>query len=323
VATAALGQDGHRFSVSEPIFRFPDTPAGSVIEHEYVLRNEGIVPLRIRKADMSPPLRPTKLPAMVPPGGEATVRFRLDTAKLAGTYEGLIVLVTDNPAQPEIALKFEGEVVPPIEFRPMAAFYVSAQRGEAKSASIEIHNHREQPLEILQAESPSSRFTLQLETLAEGKRYRLSLTTLPDAPSGKKTEMITLLTSDPERPRLKVQANTLIRERVYAFPEQFDFGTLRPAALKGNLELLSGVSETLMVYRVNGKDFQITARSDIPFLHLHVVRSDAGDRYQITISVIPEKMSPGPVSGSVLISTNDPEFPVLTVPVKAVVTGSW
>jgi len=37
----------------------------------------------------------------------------------------------------------------------------------------------------------------------------------------------------------------------------------------------------------------------------------------------PEGLKFGAVSGSIVITTNDPEFPQLTVPVKAMVEGSW
>jgi len=318
VTAIGFGQDQPHPFVAAPDFSFLRTLAGAVIEHDYLLTNTSTSPLRILKADMTPPLRPSKLPASVGPGEQAIFRFRLDTTKVAGNYEGWIVLFTDDSVQPEIQLTFEGEVVPPTEFRPMAAFFVSTQRGNSKSSSIEILNHREQPLEILSVESSSNRFLLELRTLVPGKHYQLALTMRPDAVSGKTTETITLTTSDPDRPALKIQANTLVRERVYTFPDHIDFDLSQSPALRGNLGSMNGISQTLMVYQAGGKDFQITASTDAPFLDLHAIRSELGDRYQIEVSVLPEKLRPGILDGSIVITTNDTEFPRLVVPVNAV-----
>ena len=316
LATAiGLGQDRPQPLVAMPDFRFARTIGGAVIERHYLLTNTGAAPLRILRADMTPPLRPSKLPAIVGPGEQAMFSFRLDTAKVAGYYEGLIVLITDHAVQPEIQLTFEGEVVPPIEFRPMAAFFVSTQRGSSKSTSMEIFNHREEPLKILSVESSSNRFSLDLRTLVPGKHYELALTMHPDAVSGKTTEAITLTTSDPNRPVLKIEANTLVRDRVYTFPDRLSFDLPQSHTLKRNSGSMSRTSQTLMVYQAGGKDFQIAASTEAPFLELRTIRSELGDRYQIEVSVLREKLRSGPVDGSIVITTNDPEFSRLSVPV--------
>ncbi|MGH9777648.1 MAG: hypothetical protein ACRD5I_04480 [Candidatus Acidiferrales bacterium] len=78
-----------------------------------------------------------------------------------------------------------------------------------------------------------------------------------------------------------------------------------------------------MVYQVGGKDFQISVSTDVPFLELTPVASTKGDRFQIEVRVVPEKLQRGKYAGHILIVTNDPEFTRLEVPVRAVVDGSW
>jgi hypothetical protein len=41
------------------------------------------------------------------------------------------------------------------------------------------------------------------------------------------------------------------------------------------------------------------------------------------LSVVPAKLKSGPIKGLVVIDTNDPEFPHLTIPVTASVEDSW
>ena len=322
VASRSAAQDGPRVTVAEPSFGFTRTLAGQVIEHEYLVNNGGNKPVRLLKAHMTAPLRAVAMPAVIPPGKPVAVRLRLDTSWVAGQFDGQIVLVTDDPERPEINLTFQGEVVPLIEFDPLPAFFVSAQRGESKTASIEIINHQPIPLKIRKMESHSSRFVASLETIEPGKRYCLRLTMLANAPAGRATEAITLTTSDPAKPLLEIPANTLVRERVYTFPDLLNFGALQAEKLKGNLEQLSQVAQTLMVYQAGGKDFRISVNSDLPFLDLYAVRSNLGERYQIEVTVVPEKMKTGEFTGSIVITTNDQEFPKLVVPVQATVEGS-
>jgi hypothetical protein len=77
-----------------------------------------------------------------------------------------------------------------------------------------------------------------------------------------------------------------------------------------------------MVYQVGGADFRVTAETDLPFLVLSAERSARGDRYQITVSVIPEKIEPGEIRGSIFVTTNDAEFPRLAIPISGSIASS-
>jgi len=72
-----------------------------------------------------------------------------------------------------------------------------------------------------------------------------------------------------------------------------------------------------------GKAFRVIAQTDVPFLQLSTFQADLKDRYEIRLTLVPEKLKSGPVSGSIVILSNDEEFPRMTIPVKAVIEGSW
>src|SRR5262249_30195247 len=143
-------------------------------------------------------------------------------------------------------------------------------RGRTNGASLEIVNQDVEPLQIKEIQSPSSRYNVNLEPLEPGRRSRLDLVMRSDATPGRQTENITLLTSNKKQPRLVIQANTLVHERVYAFPETIDLGVINRSELKSNPNLTNLVSQTLMVYQENGKDFRATASTDLDALKLGV-----------------------------------------------------
>ena len=310
-----------------PKAAFPDTQftfnaiQGTEIEHEFVLRNEGAAALRILGVRWTAPLTFARVPAHIEPGGEVRMRVHLNTAELRGPFEGQILISLNDPVLPEARLLFQGRVVPSIELSPQPVFFVAGQRGERREAAIEIINHGSEALTIHSVEHPSERFTTRLETLEEGRRYRLSLILDPNGPGGRKTDTILVKTSSQVRPLIRIPANTYLRERVYTFPAAVDLGTLRLADIKEHPDLLQQTAQTLMVYQSGGSDFRVKASTNLPILDLKWERGPKGDRYQSAIALIGDKLQAGPINGSIVIDTNDPEFPSLVVPVTGVILG--
>ncbi len=314
-AVATLVADGPRAVVSESSFEFPKAIQGQVIEHTFVLHNQGSAPLRIQGVTLTPPLTLARMPAQIAPDQEVALQVKLDTAKIRGAFNGEIAVRLNDPQQPTVTFSVAGSVVPLIEFSPMAALFVSGPKGTGGEGSIEIINHDRDPLRILFLESASERFALKLDTVEDGRRYRLTLTMKPDGPGGKATDTIVLHTSNPTRPLLKVSANTYLRERVYTFPDVVDLGAIRLADVKADPARLA---QTLMVYQQNGTDFRVTFSTAAP-LAIRGERGPKGDRWQATVAIQDDALSPGPIRGSIVVDTNDPEFPQLTVPVAGTI----
>jgi hypothetical protein len=71
-----------------------------------------------------------------------------------------------------------------------------------------------------------------------------------------------------------------------------------------------------MVYKKNGADLKVEATTDLPNVRITSERGPAGDRYQLTLTLTADKSQAGPLSGNLLIRTNDPDVPSLTVPLS-------
>jgi hypothetical protein len=292
----------------EERFEFGGVLSGTAVEHDFIVRNTGSSPLLIQKVSMTTPLLATEMPVEVAPSAEGRIRFKLDTTNLAGKFDGAIVVSLNDAALPQASLSFTGEIVPPIELSPAPAFFVAGQRGHGGQAAIEIVNHEWEPLRIEKIEHRTDRFTTQLETLKRGQLYRLTLTLKPDGPGDKASDAILITTSSKRMPVLEVDANTYLYERVHAFPEVMDFGTLRVGGA-------NGTALTLMIYQEGGKDFQVKLSTDVSALSLKWERGSKGDRYEAKIGLIAEKIPPGTIKGSIFVDTNDPQFSRLVVPV--------
>src|SRR5262245_63392445 len=184
----ASASQGPRAVFTQRIVDFGTAVQGAKLVHEFVLKNEGVVALRIRGLQATAPLLPDRIPANIAPGSQVILRVRLDTTALSGDFEGIVRVLLDDPALAETNLTVVGRVVPPIEVAPAPAFFVVAQRGEPKEASVDIVNHQPEPLAIEAVEHASQRFTTRLETVEAGQRYRLNLRLDPAGPAGKSSE---------------------------------------------------------------------------------------------------------------------------------------
>jgi hypothetical protein len=301
-------------SVRQAEFDFGTVIRGAVREHTFTVVNHTAIPLQIDKVRLTPPLMPAAMLRAIPASSEEVLRVKIDTTNLTGAYEGVILLSFTDANVAEVRLTVRGRVVPPIEVSPPALF-VTAQRGEQAQASVDILNHTGDPVVIDSAVHPQMHFKTKLETIEEGRRFRLTLVMNPDGPAGKNRETILLKTNSAAVPELKIAAYTYMRERVYTFPESVDLGALRLDDIQRNPELVEAAAQILMVYRKGTTDFQATVTTDIPELIVNSERGPLGDRYQLTVRLAVEKVRVGPIRGAIFVNTNDPEIPQLTVPV--------
>ena len=162
----------------------------------------------------------------------------------------------------------------------------------------------------------AGRFTTRLDTIEAGRRYKLTLFLDGNGEKGRHRDAITLKTTSRTTPEFKVVANTLVRESVYAFPDVVDFGKFPVALLRANPAAAARVAQTVMVFQKGGTDFRMEVTSDLPNVEVKSERGPAGDRYQLTVTLVGEKSQAGPVRGSLHIRTNDPDVPKLTLPVS-------
>lgn len=314
------GDDGGVIA-PEPAFDFGRVVRGTLVGHEFVLRNQGQVPVRITRAVMTPPLLVTRMPGVVAPGDTAVIATRLDTAQLQGAFPGELIVELDGASQSQIELSFEGEVVGSIEVAPMPALFIAGQRGRQAQGTVELINHEAEPLYILRVEHPREAFSTMLEALVPGQRYRLTVALRPDGPAGRRSDAILLRTSSRTTPLIRIVAYTNLRERVHVFPDSVELGSIGLGQVRSDPALLGRLAQTLMVYQADGTDFQAHVESNLPGLKLTPQRGPQRDRYQITVQLTRDELRVGELEGSIRIRTNDPEFPDLLVPVRGRITA--
>ena len=315
----AAGNEEPRGSVKaiNPSYEFNIVGLNEPVEHTFRFVNTGDTVLQITNVVVTSPLHFKSADSKVPPGEEGKISFFLGAPRIAGDYAGGVRVEFKNAEVEPLTFEVKGKLTPAIECQPMAAFYVATTRGESKTVTIDVINHEDEPLKLLGVDSTSTRFKVSTETVVDGKHYRLNLTMSGDGAPNPVAEKIVVATNSKRQPTLSILANTLIKERVYTFPNEVDFGALPLSDVKNTPRLAETLSQTLMIYRNKGtNDFEVTAVTDLPFVKLVIEPSDKKDRFKITAALMPAKVRGGSFSGSIRLKTNDPEFSELTVPIR-------
>jgi len=257
LAASGPAADQSRLQVSEQSFSFEIFDPAQPVEHAFYFHNSGADTIQVERIALTPPLRVDKILSKIPPNEDGQLIVGLGTPRQLGEYEGAIEVSFKNTDLTPVRLEFTGKITPVIEVRPVPAFFVASTRGRTNSVSLEIVNKDAEPMQITEVPHSSPRYELKLTTVEQGRRYRLDLVMRSDAKLGRQTEDITLLTSSKKQPRLVIQANTLVRERVYTFPEGIDLGLVKRSELKSNPGLTNLINQTLMVYQEGGKNFEV------------------------------------------------------------------
>jgi len=317
LGTAILrgAEAGAKIELSEQFFNFQTIRWSDPVEHTFTIKNIGAKQAEIRTILVTAPLFFKKVRRKIEPGSSVDLAIVLQTPRPAGEYNGTVTVYFKNPELTNSVIEITGKIIPPIEVAPRPVFIVSTTRGETASATLNIVNHEPKPLYIQGVKSDSTRFKVQLGSVDPGQNYTLKLTLTGQAKAARLKEDIFLFTSSEESPVLTVPAYTVVRERVHTFPEQIDLGVIHLAELQRRPDLIQRHEETLMVYQEKGKAFKAMALTDLTFLRIVSEPARSGDRCQLTIIVDGDMLTPGKIEGNIGIQTNDPEFPLLNVPV--------
>lgn len=310
--------NGPKAVISEKEHHFGKAMVGDTVSHVFKLKNAGDLELTIENIEITDVFTKIISKRSIPPGQEIDITLILDTDKVKGEIETGAILSTNDPTNPLIELKMWGRIHSLIDIFPMSAIFFSVYKGESQAKSVNLVNNDKKPFQVTKIESLSSRFTYQLKTIRVGQEYQFLVKVNPENSIGRTMEKVTLFTDNDKMPQLKVGVNIFVKNDVYNFPDQVDFGKMELEELKKNPKLVDLLSQTVLVSRREGKgkDFQITLEHNIPFIKIKKEPESGSETYQLDVSLVLEKMVKGKIDTYIRVITTDKEVPELKIPVK-------
>lgn len=307
--------DAHEVVVNGIRHDFGVVTQGETVEHGFRLHNRSEQALKIRAIDIGEEGLSVQVGKVIEAGGEIEARVSLDTSSYRRHTEASLKLSFDDPQVKPLALTLAGTVIPPVDILPLPVAFLSQYTGENKVRTLTIQNNRERPLAIERLEPLGRHFTARLETSEPGKLYQLHIFAAEDAGPGRYREALVLHTDDPERALLHIQVNVLIKPDIFLSKESVEFGTISLSQLRTQPNVLQLLADTVLIKRKSGEMALTSVASDIAFLKLDQDPVGRAQNFQLNVGLVPEKLEKGAFSGTIKISTDDPEHPEIAIPV--------
>jgi hypothetical protein len=262
-----------------------------------------------------------RVASTIEPGASAQLEIVWDTSHYTRDAEGQAILVLNDPDLPKLVLTLTGFVVSPIDVEPVPAFYLSQFKGEASAQTVTIRNNRDRTVQITGTERKGESFTLAVETVEPGRVYAVTATASPDVTPGEYRESALVFTDDPERPKIRLDVNLLVKRDVHASVDAIDMGQVRIAPIRANPSLLDLLRQTVIL-ESRSTDMRITKiESDLPFVTLQYEPEGPAKRVRIDVGLDPRILSAGEHSGSVRIHTSLEAVPLVTLPITITVAN--
>jgi hypothetical protein len=210
-------------------YDFGDVYKGEVISQVFLIRNEGDAELRIESATAGCGCSVVDSDRVVAPGQVGKAELQVNTVSQAGQISKIATLNTNDPARPNIVLTLianvltsgdggpvkgivlrSGKHIGPIFLAPDSTAGFTLAEGKTWNAEFNVTVERGN-LKVLRIEA--KHFMPRIETLQEGKSYKLVFEPRPDSTADSHTERVRVITDSNALPYFFVNLNAGARAR--------------------------------------------------------------------------------------------------------------
>lgn len=184
----------------------------------------------------------------VPPGGEGKITIKVTLNNMNGPVKKTSTAFTNDPQNPQVKLVMQGTVKGLIEVRPGNVVSFRGMVDQMGEREVEIIS-LSRPFQIQRLESTlEDKISHKLETVANGKHYRLKVSNL--AKQGSYSGVIKLITDLPQKPDIIVRVVGSVEGEIAVKP---------PTVLVGKLAAQQPVRvQTVRVIDNRNRPFHIT-----------------------------------------------------------------
>ncbi len=312
--------------IEAPIHDFGELDSGTPMRHSFKIRNTGTADLVIESVSPSCGCTKGDYDKVVAPGKEGKIELAVaNTQGYSGESSKTAAVVTNDPKNPRFTLTLRARFkvdpsAPPPKTKNSSAFNVEPTdrwttgvlSGSSAASSFYLVNNQTNPVHPRKVVGGGQAFTATIEPIQDGRRYELKVRTAPGLKPGRYTETLRVLTDSPTEPETTLDLELTVHSRVFVTPPSIIMPSL-PAAS----DLSSITWPMIYVRKLREGGLKIKSfTSTLPFLKLELLTESEGQVYKIRLTVDSKKLKPGEFKGTVRIETNDPEAPVLEVPIQ-------
>jgi hypothetical protein len=203
-------------------FDFGDIYRGETISYVFIIRNEGSADLVVKDFSAGCGCSVAESDRVIPPGKEGRAILEVDTSSQAGAITKIATLRTNDPARSNIIFSLVANVLTSPDGGPVKGvtlragkhigplFVAPHDRWIARVASGQkartefMVSVEKGPVRLMRVESATPRFVSRIETVEEGKLYRLVVETTESAERGSHTGRLWVITDSAALPSFRI-----------------------------------------------------------------------------------------------------------------------
>lgn len=291
---------------------FGEIPQGSNVTYTFTFNNDGEGTLEIGKLKTSCGCTAALASRdKLEPGDKGEVKVTFTSGKFKGNITKTVTVPSNDPKNPEVALHIKAVVKVDIEITPNSLNFGDMPRGSSATKVLTLTKLDGTKIKIVKIESKSENITASIENETEEKSsYNVNVTLSTGQLPRVFAEKLKIYTDSTIQPVLEVFIRARVTGDVVVTPQSIFLGSIIQGETKSSAIIISnGTSAPLKINSIEAKPEYISTSQET---------LKDGEEYRVTVTL--SKEAPiGTVKGNLIIHTNSPSEPDVTVPVTAIV----
>jgi uncharacterized protein DUF1573 len=245
---------------------------------------------------------------LIKPGGTGTIEVEVHTDYFRGSITKHLTVLSNDPLQPELRLAVTAQITPLVEITPGTAALLGVDDAPA-TQEFTLQRTGGSAMKIVEVIPNAPYLQTEVTPLPGQGHYRLKLTATMDTPPGRNVVPVVVKTDLPKSNMLTLVVT--VDRGIVTVPPMVFFGIV-PKQLK------TPTSAAVTVSRRSGSFHVKELSVDDPKLEAKLEPLRDGAEYRITVTYR-GGWEEGFARKTLTLTTDDPNQPVLKIPVQAVV----
>lgn len=296
-----------RIACEQPEFDFGEIDNNQVVEHTFVVRNDGDGVLEIARVRPACGCTVASISSQrLEPGQTADITSRLSLQGRVGVQHKTIAVESNDPNNPVFTLTMKGTALTEVVVNPQRIFVNDLMPDTPTEHRIDILSNASAPMTLRSASAGNPLLTTDIEVVEEGRRYAVIVRTPTNLPRGATYGRVLIETDNAKMPSIQVPFQFNVVGELAVAPEEL--------AMVEQPE--SPISRNIVVRPGTVKEFKMLS-AEAPLPDMEIVTREMGENgYMLQINNIRPTMD---LNGtSITIKTDVPGLETIQVPFRVV-----
>jgi hypothetical protein len=202
--------DGHAaqcISVNHASYDFGTIPQGQKVEHVFIVKNNGDVPLSIKSIRPSCGCTAAQASSrVIQPGKTSEIKATFNSANFFGVIHKTIAVESDDPKVPVSTLSLNGSVIEEITINPRQINLGVLKSGSAKEIALSVGNNSKQIVRVLSVKSPMPQINVKPlnSVIKPGETAIINVSASPHKSDRMLSGYISIMTDNPTKTEIIV-----------------------------------------------------------------------------------------------------------------------